>query len=172
MKPTITQHMCRQLNDGSQMPEDEATDPESATQAMYTARDQVTPYNRRRCTREESEQRYLFEQHNFKNDEKRKPKHVWDIRLVRMLTCCPHSRNKKIKRARVNAMYKFATAAEEDASRTRDFQAKRHTQKATSQKQIPSWNHTFWLHHVIFEEVQFRNNINDDVVQQTWSRRG
>ena len=55
----------------------------------------MTPYSRRQCTSEVGEQNYLHQQHNCKNDEKQKPTHVWDIRLVRVLTCCPHSRNKK-----------------------------------------------------------------------------
>ena len=155
--------MGRQLNDGSQMPKDEATAPESVTQAVCTAREQMTPYNRRKCTNEEGKPRYLHQQHNCKNDEKQKPKHVWEIRLVRVLTCCPHSRNKKMKRARINAMYKCATTAEEDAPTTTDGQAKRYCQKAISEKSIV-WDRTCEMHHVFSEEVQFRTNTNDGVV--------
>ena len=66
-------------------------------------------------------------------------------------------KQKKIERTRVSAMYKCATTAEEDASTTTDGQAKRYCQKATSEKSIV-WDRACEMHHVFFEEVQFRTN--------------
>ena len=61
------------------------------------------------------------------------------------------------------------------ASTTRDGQAKRHSLKQPPKNQIASWDRTCELHHVIFEEVQFRNNTNDGVVttdmEPTWMNK-
>ena len=123
----------------------------------------MTPYSRRKCTSEVGEQNYLHQQHNCKNDEKQKPKHVWDIRLVRVLTCCPHSRNKK-DRTHTGECDVQNVQPRPKRKRPQQPMAK---PRDTVKKQLPKYQLSGIVRvkctTCFFEEVQFRTNTNDGV---------